>query len=545
MRFRRRGFALARRVLPHCVGRRSGLPRAWPGGRGTARKGNDRPRACRAHTTHEGGLRNGGGVARAPRSGQGHPCEPRQPHGSPALARDSAPSARSPFPPPDLGRAHARGRPATPGSRAQRACSRAEAQIGLIHAELRSPEHQAERRPRFHGFFRLRDVVAVPAAHQHRLIPRSSPRAARRAECLQHRACRAAQDPGALARAGELCAKGIFQEIFQPPRPARQTGARDPRRRARALGRALIRISALSESGCGRRLRHEPEGDTTRVLDIEELGSSVRKRVGLLRKGETPAALGLGEDVTAPLAESLLTMLYRRWCEDKQSRAHPRHSSSGTAQICSGMAAVHYFVTGRVLSVRGGPQKISQVQHEQIATLGRVATLHEDEPSPTPDFAVETWRIMDESASGLRLARVDAAASSRLMLGQLLGIRLSDAKAFLLCAVKWLSVSVEFELRAGVHILPGIPQGAAIRPIGAPAAAEQYTPAFLLPAVAALQAPETLVVPAGWFKPNREGEVLTERNGKLRPASVIERGAAFRAGTFEALSGPPPPPPPP
>ncbi|TMH92251.1 MAG: hypothetical protein E6H42_06980 [Betaproteobacteria bacterium] len=292
---------------------------------------------------------------------------------------------------------------------------------------------------------------------------------------------------------------------------------------------------AIDLSGAAGASRRKPEGDTTRVLDIQELGSSVRKRVGLLRKGETPAALGLGEDVTAPLAESLLTMLYRRWCEDKQSRAHPRHSSSGTAQICSGMAAVHYFVTGRVLSVRGGPQKISQVQHEQIATLGRVATLHEDEPSPTPDFAVETWRIMDESASGLRLARVDAAASSRLMLGQLLGIRLSDAKAFLLCAVKWLSVSVEFELRAGVHILPGIPQGAAIRAIGAPAAAEQYTPAFLLPAVAALQAPETLVVPAGWFKPNREIEVLTERTGKLRLASVVDRGADFERVTFEAL----------
>jgi len=276
-----------------------------------------------------------------------------------------------------------------------------------------------------------------------------------------------------------------------------------------------------------------PEGDTTRVLDIHELGSSVRKRVGLLRKGETPAALGLGEDVTATLAESLLTMVYRRWCEDKQSRAHPRRSASGTAQTCSGMAAVHYFVTGRAFTARGGPPKISQVQHEQIATLGRVATRHEDEPGPPPDFTVETWQIRDESASGLRLTRVDPAASSRLILGQLLGIRLPDAKAFLLCAVKWLSVSVEFELRIGVQILPGIPQGAAIRAVGANAAAEQYTPAFLLPAVAALQAPETLVVPAGWFKPNREIEALTEVPSKLRLASVIDRGADFERVTFE------------
>jgi hypothetical protein len=297
-------------------------------------------------------------------------------------------------------------------------------------------------------------------------------------------------------------------------------------------GVAPLVIDLSGAAGASRRM---PEGDTTRVLDIHELGSSVRKRVGLLRKGETPAALGLGEDVTAPLAESLLIMLYRRWCEDKQSRVHPRRSASGTAQICSGMAAVHYFVTGRAFAVRGGPEKISQVQHEQIATLGRVAMLREDEPSPPQDFAVEAWQIKDESASGLRLARVDPAASSRLMLGQLLGIRLADAKAFLLCAVKWLSVSVEFELRAGVHILPGIPQGAAIRAVGAQAATEQYTQAFLLPSVAALQAPETLVVPAGWFKPNREIEVLTERPGKLRLAAVVDRGADFERVTFEAL----------
>ena len=300
-----------------------------------------------------------------------------------------------------------------------------------------------------------------------------------------------------------------------------------------ASGDALAPL-VIDLSGVAGASRRTPEGDTTRVLDIHELGSSVRKRVGLLRKGETPAALGLGEDVTASLAESLLTMLYHRWCEDKQSRAHPRRSASGTAQTCSGMAAVHYFVTGRAFPMRGSRQ-MTQAQHNEIATLGRVATRHEEEPGPAPDFAVETWQIKDESASGLRIARVDPAASSRLMLGQLLGIRLADAKAFLLCTVKWLSVSGEFELRAGVQILPGIPQGIAVRAAGAVTSAEEYMPAFLLPAVAALQTPETLVLPAGWFKPSREIEVLTDRPGKLRLASVIDRGADFECVTFEAV----------
>src|SRR3989475_1139332 len=106
-------------------------------------------------------------------------------------------------------------------------------------------------------------------------------------------------------------------------------------------GVAPLVVDLSGAAGASRRM---PEGDTTRVLDIQELGSSVRKRVGLLRKGESPAALGLGEDVTAPLAESLLTMLYRRWCGGKQSRAQPPPRPCGPAPNRSGEAAVHYFV---------------------------------------------------------------------------------------------------------------------------------------------------------------------------------------------------------
>jgi hypothetical protein len=293
---------------------------------------------------------------------------------------------------------------------------------------------------------------------------------------------------------------------------------------------APLIVDLAGVAGASRRLA---EGDNTRVLEIQELGSSLRKRIGRLRKGETPAALGLGEDVTAQLADSLLVMLYRRWCEDKQSRAHPRRGTSGTAQICTGMAAMHFFVTGRSFQMRGGSRKISQVQHEEIATFGRVATRHEEAPATTTTFPVETWQIKDESASGLRLERIDPAAASRLVLGQLLGIRPADAKAFLLCTIRWLSVSPEFGLCIGVQILPGIPLGVAIRAPDAGVAAEQYTQALMLPAVAALQTPETLVLPAGWFKADREIEVFNERAGQVRLLSIIDRGADFERVTFE------------
>jgi len=284
-------------------------------------------------------------------------------------------------------------------------------------------------------------------------------------------------------------------------------------------------------SGSGGASHRPAQGDASRLLDIQDLRGDLRKRIALLRKGDTPAELGLGEDVTPALAESMLVMLYRRWCEDKQARAHPRHGASGTAQTCMGMPAIHYYVTGRSFAARGSARTISQKEHEELATFGRLATRHEDEPRTAPNFPLESWQIKDESASGLRLERVDPAASSRLLLGQLMGIRLADAKVFLLCTIKWMLVSADFGLRIGVQILPGVPQGIGIKAAGVNT--EPHTQGFLLPAFAPLQAPETLVTPAAWFKPKREIEVA-DRPGRVRLLALIDRGPDYERVSFEA-----------
>lgn len=274
------------------------------------------------------------------------------------------------------------------------------------------------------------------------------------------------------------------------------------------------------------------QGETVRYLEIHEIGKSVRKRVGLLRKGETPAALGLGEDVTTALADGLLVMLYKRWCEEQQGRAHPRRGTSGTAQICAGLDAMYYFVAGRPFRAQGGSQPMSQVQHEQMATLGRIVTPSEDRVGTAVNFAVESWQIRDESATGVRLERMDPAAILRLNLNQLLGIRLANAKNFFLCAVRWLSVSPEFQLSIGVQILPGVPVGVSAQSAGV--TTEKPVPALMLPATAALQSPDSLVLPVGWFKPERIIEIGTDTVRKVRLIESIERGADFERVSFAA-----------
>src|SRR5204862_5987197 len=85
-----------------------------------------------------------------------------------------------------------------------------------------------------------------------------------------------------------------------------------------------------------------------RYLDTRKLSKSLRNRVALLRKGESPAKLALGEDCVQPACEQLLVYLYRQWCIGKASRAVERKSSEVGAEVCTEIAGIHYYISGRV-----------------------------------------------------------------------------------------------------------------------------------------------------------------------------------------------------
>src|SRR4029077_2315243 len=90
-----------------------------------------------------------------------------------------------------------------------------------------------------------------------------------------------------------------------------------------------------------------------RYLDARKLAKSLRNRVALLRKGESPAKLALGEDCVQPSCEQILVHLYRHWCLLKPARTGERSSGLGTAELCSELAGIHYYISGRVFRPPG------------------------------------------------------------------------------------------------------------------------------------------------------------------------------------------------
>jgi cyclic-di-GMP-binding protein len=290
----------------------------------------------------------------------------------------------------------------------------------------------------------------------------------------------------------------------------------------------------------GERCPERPEpGSATKIeearyLDTSKLAKSLRNRVGLLRKGESPAKLALGEDCVQPSCEQLLVFLYRQWCQPKPARVAERQRSATAAEACSEIAAIHYYLSGRAFRQPGQQKELSQKQKDEIATFGRVSTRDEDDYSEAQGYVMERWHVEDESAQGVRMVRHGDDPGRRFSHGQLMAVRPGDAKSFILGQVRWLMAARNGDLQAGLKLLPGIPSPIAAKQLGLNAQAPEFVPALALTAVAALNSTPTLVLPIGWFKPGRTIEIYTGGPQPVRLTELIERGADFERVAYEA-----------
>ena len=272
-----------------------------------------------------------------------------------------------------------------------------------------------------------------------------------------------------------------------------------------------------------------------RYIDAQPLGKSLRNRIGLLRRGESPSKLALGEDCVQPSCEQLLVLLYRQWLQPPVARAQDRKRSDATAHACQDMAAIYYYVTGHSFRQPGGKTVLTKNEADQLATFGRVSARAEETPGPQPDIALEEWHVEDESALGIKIMRRASNSGARYTHAQLIGLRPKGVTQFLLGHVRWLLQAENNDLYLGVRVLPGLPAGIGVRPSSAGNAKDQFVPALSLTAVPEYQAPPTLILPSGWYRPNRLIDVFIESVTQVRLVEFLDRGSDFERLTYETV----------
>lgn len=264
-----------------------------------------------------------------------------------------------------------------------------------------------------------------------------------------------------------------------------------------------------------------------RYLDLEQLSKTLRQTINLLKQGQTPGQLGLGDDAHQPGCENLLMLLYVQWCRAGTTRSEERVKTEESASVCFGISTIHLHVSGRAFRQ---PGELSSREKQDLDTYGYIARV-ESTTNRKDAGTLETWQITNYSVSGFMCMLRDPHGEGRVSHNQLIAVRRADGQHFSLGIVQWLRIEENNELCCGVRLLPGIPQAVAVRPSNFnTASSNQYERALLLPEAPTPPTPASLILPVGWFQSGRFVEVDRKQTAKM--LNLLEKGTDFDRGTI-------------
>ena len=271
-------------------------------------------------------------------------------------------------------------------------------------------------------------------------------------------------------------------------------------------------------------LRQVTTSEATRYLDLSDVSKIVRVKQVLLQQGQSPDQLGLGRDCEQPGCGQLLSQLHKVWCEGVPVRSFERRQSVSQAQVAFGLPGIWAFIAGKPFTQPG------QKRRGGAPAWGGAPAAKAEAPAAKE----ESWGVKDESVVGMRIEREDA--GERLVVNQLLALKLSSATWHLLGVVRWLVVGRTGALQAGLRTLPGAPKPVAVRPTGPGIPPnEPWVEAMFLPEVPALKLPGSLILPKGLYQPHRVIELHQDEAARsVKLDLLVERGADYERVSFSA-----------
>ena len=269
-----------------------------------------------------------------------------------------------------------------------------------------------------------------------------------------------------------------------------------------------------------------------RYLDREPLGRTLRQVIALLKQGQTPAQLDLGANARQPGCGNLLMLLYIQWCRAGTDRGEQRAPTAENAQVCLGMHAAHFYISGR--SFRSPGAGLSRQQEHDLQLFGHISERTERALASNENSAAESWQLLNQSNSGFMCMLREPDAQLRIGHYQLVAVRRGSSKSFYLGLVQWLRIEENNELLVGIRLFSGIARAVAVRPdnFNAPSAIKDFERALWLPEMATPTTPATLILPSGWYQAGRCVELHGDRKQVVTLVNLLEKGSDFERCTF-------------
>jgi len=264
-----------------------------------------------------------------------------------------------------------------------------------------------------------------------------------------------------------------------------------------------------------------------RHLALDQLAGTLRQLITLLKQGQSPAQLGLGNDARQPGCENLLMLLYIQWCRSGTGRGEQRSISEEKAQACLGMHAVHFYIGGS-RAFRAPGSSLSRQEEQDLQLFGRVSERTELMLASGNSVAIESWQLINHSGAGFMCMLREPDARARIGHHQLVAVRCGDHKSFHVGVVQWLRAEENDELFIGVRLLSSNARAVAARPVNFKLpGGGTFERALLLPESSAPAAPATLILPSGWYQAGRFVDIHGEQKQVAKLDGLLEKGSDF------------------
>ncbi len=291
---------------------------------------------------------------------------------------------------------------------------------------------------------------------------------------------------------------------------------------------AALLVIEFVEGGPRPLAANAPRPPGVLYLDLGRLSTEMRQTIALLKKGSTPAQLGLGADARQPGCEALLMLLYVRLFRPEQAREDPRSPADEPGTVCFGIADAHGLISSLAARVSSEPA-VPEKRKQEMDSLA----LYFMKMRQTFTYKAESWRILNQSATGFMCLLREPSSAMRIQHNQLIAIQRKDSTSCRIGVVQWLKISENNEFQCGIRLFPGEPQAIMVKPQNFKMADRQvYEPALLLPEVTAPARPATVSLPAGWFQEGRVIEIKDSQEKQAKLISLVESNVDFERCTF-------------
>jgi hypothetical protein len=286
-------------------------------------------------------------------------------------------------------------------------------------------------------------------------------------------------------------------------------------------------VDLTASAGAGP-VRADSLSGSHRVISVEEICRSIRRRIRVLQAGEEGTTLGLPAAALGVDLATTLPRLAKCWCEPAGPESALEPVPGKPAGLVSGLNEAHFFLSGgKAFEQPGKERDLTTQEKNDIAVFGRITertqTLIAATASPNaPGYTVDPWETVGEGLGLVRIRR-KTAGSRTAAIGRIVAVRMGEAGAAFQLGVIRALYNQGTAIEAVVALYPGRPTPAAVRSANSP-----WAQAIGLPALEKIGVPATLIVPAAMGSRGRSLQVREgEETREAKVQDVLEREADF------------------